>query len=140
MLRKQRLVSLSGGLDSRRFSDWFAEELRSLDLFQIFFACDTDKDFPALKKALSKLEWLGRDKYNLLKTVRSYVLLAFDGESIEQGENRLRAVYEAGALPFAQLYQPPDKFIKYSKEWRDLARIWSRPAATKAVMKEFVKR
>lgn len=136
MLRQQGLVSLSGGLDSRRLSDWFVEELKNLDLWQIFFACDFNSDLPALQKALSKLEWLGRDNYNLLHHVRCYVLLAFDGETIETGERRLEAVYESGALPFAQLYQPPETYIAYPKEWRDLARQWSRPAITKAMHKE----
>lgn len=133
MLKQQKLVSFSGGLESTRVSDWFVEELKKLDILQLFLACDTNRDLPALRKALSKLEWLGRDKHGLLKTVRCYVLLAFEGETMEQCETRLRAVYELGALPFAQLYQPPERYIKYSKEWRDFARCWSRPAITKAL-------
>jgi len=135
MLKHQHLVSLSGGLEAWRLTARFVEQLRDIDIFQLFFACDNDHDLPALRKALSMLEWLGRDKYGLLKKVRCYVLLAFDGESMSQGIQRLEQVFEVGALPFAQLYQPPDKYIEYSKEWRDLARRWSRPAITKTMHK-----
>jgi hypothetical protein len=60
-------------------------------------------------------------------------LLACDGETILEAEERLEAVWDLGFMPFAQLYQPPDKYIEYSKEWRKLAKNWSRPAITKAL-------
>lgn len=135
MLRHQGLVSLAGGLESSRLSDWFVAELKNLDLWQVFFSCDIDADLPALKRALSKLEWLGRDSYGLLNHIRCYVLLAFRDEPMEKGRERLEAVYEVGALPFAQLYQPPDKFIKYNVTWLEFARRWSRPAITKSMHK-----
>jgi len=52
-----------------------------------------------------------------------------------ENQNRLKTIYNAGALPFAQLYQPEEKII-YAKEWKDLARIWSRPTIYKAVMRK----
>lgn len=137
MLEEQKLVTFSGGLDAYLMTDVIIDYLQKLDIYQLFFSCDTDNDLPALKKALGKLEWLGRDKYGLLKHARCYVLLAFGGDTIEQGTKRLEKVYEAGALPFAQLYQPPDYYINYPKEWKNLARTWSRPAATKAFMNKY---
>jgi len=134
MLKKQNLVTFSGGFEARLLTDNINSYLKDLDIYQLFLSCDTDRDFIPLEKALKKLEWRGRDKYGLLKGIRCYVLLAYDGETMEQGIRRLERVYEAGALPFAQLYQPVDKWINYSKEWRDLARTWSRPAATKSLM------
>jgi len=133
MLRRQYLVSFSGGLDSRLITDIFVDQLKDIDIYQLFLSCDTDNDLPALRRALSKLEWLGRDRHGLVNHVRCYVLLAYGGESAERGARRLESVYGAGALPFAQLYQPPDRYINYPKEWRDLARNWSRPAITKAL-------
>lgn len=133
MLEGQRLVVLSGGLATRLLTDRIADHLKKLDIYQLFLACDTNDDLPALRKALSKLEWLGRDKYGLIKHVRCYVLLAYNGETMGQGLRRLEQVYEAGALPFAQLYQPPDRYIGYSREWKAMARTWSRPAATKSL-------
>ncbi len=61
-----------------------------------------------------------------------YVLI---GDDRAENEQRLRTVYESGALPFAQLYQPDDRYIDYPKEWKQFARVWSRPAAYKAMMK-----
>ncbi|MDO8636762.1 MAG: hypothetical protein Q7R34_11140, partial [Dehalococcoidia bacterium] len=61
-----------------------------------------------------------------------YVLLGWKGESLESGIARCRKVFEIGMLPFAQLYQPPDKWIEYPREWRQAARTWSRPAVIKA--------
>lgn len=136
MLRKQRLISFSGGLDSSLLTQGIVNYLKDLDIYQLFLSCDEDSDLPAFRDAVKKLDWLRRDAYGLLNGVRCYVLLAFNGDTMEQGEKRLESVYEAGALPFAQLYQPPDKYIEYSKEWTDLARRWSRPAITKSMHKE----
>ena len=137
MLRKQRRVSFKGGLDARLFSDWFSDELRSLRLDEMFLACDYPAALEPLERALAKLEWMGRGKDGLLRHVYCYVLLAYKGQTMEEAEVQLRSVYMAGALPFAQLYQPPEKWIVYSPEWRRLARTWSRPAATKAYMRQY---
>ena len=127
MLKAQRkAVIFSGGIDANLVDDWFADEIRGLRVNQLFLACDTEGAIRPLKRAVDKLHHLGRDK------LRCYVLVAYNGESIDKAESRLREVWESGCMPFAQLYQPPDEYIKYPKEWRDLARTWSRPAAMKA--------
>ena len=110
-------------------ADWVAKELRGLRINQVFLACDTEGALKPLRRAVNKLSFLGRDK------LRCYVLLGYGGESLEKGLCRLIRVWEAGCIPFAQLYQPPDKWIEYPPEWRALARTWSRPAATKAYMR-----
>ncbi len=131
MLRQQRHAArFSGGLEAARVTDWFAEGLRGTRVSEVFLAADHDGALKPLEKAVNKLSFLGRDK------LRCYVLIGFNGEPLAQAENRLRRVWEIGCLPFAQLYQPPtEKRIKYSQKWRDLQRTWSRPAATKALMK-----
>lgn len=129
MLRTQRKIQFTGGLDSRLLTDDIADDLHSLRISQLFLSCDTKEAINPLRKAIARLRGLSRDK------LRCYVLLAFSGETISDATERLEMVWEAGAMPFAQLYQPPtEKRIEYSKEWRDLARIFSRPAATKAYM------
>lgn len=127
MLMNQHNIQFSGGLDSRLVNNNIANNLRSLNIGQLFFSADTKDAIKPLRNAISNLDGLVRDK------IRCYVLLAFNGESISEATERLELVWEAGALPFAQLYQPPDKYIRYPKEWRDLARKWSRPAITKAM-------
>jgi hypothetical protein len=57
------------------------------------------------------------------------VLIGYGAESLTEAEHRLRAVWEIGCLPFAMLYQPPDRYEHYGRDWKALARLWSRPAA-----------
>lgn len=124
MLRQQRKgATFSGGLQASLVNDWVVEELRSLRIAQIFLAADTKEALRPLEDALKKLAALGRQK------LRVYTMLAYNGETISDAEERLEKVWELGGMPFAQLYQPPDQFIKYSKQWKQIARKWSRPAA-----------
>ena len=129
MLRPQHGIQLAGGLDSRLITGDIADAIRSLRINQVFLAADTKASLKPLEKALRRLQ-LPRNK------VRCYALLAFKGEPMSDGIERLEAIWELGAMPFAQLYQPPDKYIRYSGEWRRLARSWSRPAAMKAKQKQ----
>lgn len=126
MLRKQALIHLSGGLDPRLVTDEVVKQLQGLRIRQLFLACDIKEAIGPLRKAAHKLQDLPRQK------LRCYVLLAFGNETVSEATARLEDVWAAGCMPFAQLYQPPDRYIRYSREWRDLARTFSRPAATKA--------
>lgn len=123
-----KAASFPGGLDARLITDEIADELRGLRIHQVFLAADTEAALKPLAKAVKKLSFLPRRK------LCCYVLIAYGGETPEQAEGRLRRVWELGAMPFAQLYQPSDRYIGYSHEWKALARTWSRPAAMKALM------
>lgn len=123
MLRGQgRAISFPGGLDACRVDEWVATQLASLRIEQVFFAADTDRALTPLEEAIKKVPFLNR------RQLRCYVLLGFGGEGIEQGGRRLEAVWRIGCMPFAQLYQPPERWIDYPPEWKALARKWSRPA------------
>ncbi|HUV52913.1 MAG TPA: hypothetical protein VMW64_07545 [Dehalococcoidia bacterium] len=131
MLKKQRRAAVfSGGLDTDYIDQWVADELRSLRINQVFLSCDTGGRLFPLERAVQRLNYLPREK------LRCYVMTGHAGESLAVAERRLRQIYEIGCLPFAQLYQPADRFIKYPPEWKALARTWSRPAAMKAEMKK----
>lgn len=130
MLRKQSAIEFKGGLDSRLLTDHIAEELRALRIRQVFFSCDTKEAIRPLRQALKRLD-LPRQK------VRCYVLLKFNpNETISEATERMLEIWKAGAMPFAQLYQPADKWINYPIEWRHFARTWSRPPAMKAKVAE----
>lgn len=130
MLRTQHRIQFTGGLDARRVTDDIADSIRGLRISQVFLACDTKEAIVPLRLAIKKL-FMPRDK------VRCYVLLRFDQkETISGATERMLEIWEAGAMPFAQLYQPGDRWREYSPEWRHFARTWSRPAAMKAAMKE----
>ena len=129
MLEKQdHRATFGGGIDARLVDDWFTDQIKSLRIDQLFLAADTDNALPRLERAIKKLGHLRRGQ------LRCYTLIGMSG-TIEENTQRLERVWEIGAMPFAQLYQPPYKWINYPKEWKDLARTWSRPAAMKAVMK-----
>ncbi len=129
MLSKQRAVDFSGGLDARLITDKIADRIRSLRIHQIFLACDTKESIRPLKKALQILK-MTRQK------VRCYALLKFNpNETISEAMERMIEIWEAGAMPFAQLFQPDTGIINYPKEWRNFQRTWQRPAGMKSFMK-----
>lgn len=126
MLRTQRQAAVfSGGIDARLVDGWTAKQVRTIRVKRLFLACDTDGGLEPLRSAVKHLAFLGRNK------LFCYVLVG--RETIAQAETRLKAVWDAGCIPFAQLYQPPDQFIQYDHAWRNLARTWSRPAAMRAL-------
>lgn len=126
MLRTQKEARFVGGLEANRLTDWDVEEMRKLRIKELWLACDTKGAIKTSTKAIRKLRDAGFSQNH----IRCYVLI---GDDMVENEERLKTVYRAGALPFAQLYQPEVK-INYSKKWKDLSRIWSRPAIYKAVM------
>lgn len=129
MLSTQRGVVLAGGIEAGLVEQWSADRIRGLRLKAIFLACDTDNAIKPLRKAL-KLLSLPQDK------VRCYVLLRHKpDETRMRALIRLLEVYEAGAIPFAQLYQPPEETIDHPIEWKRFARTWQRPAGTKGFIK-----
>lgn len=128
MLKQQKEpAQFSGGLQSSLVDDWFANKLKEIRVHSVFLAADTDNALEPLRHAINELAFLGRNK------LRVYVLIGL--ESLEDAEKRLRAVWIAGGLPFAQLFQPEEKLIEYDRNWKTLARSWSRPAIMRSIMK-----
>ncbi len=122
-------TEFTGGLDATLVKDWMADEFRSIRIKQVFLACDTKQAIGPLKNAI---KLLGMP----MQKVRCYVLLKFNpDETISEATERMVQIWEAGAMPFAQLYQPPEKWIDYSWEWKRFARTWSRVPAMKAKMR-----
>ena len=133
MLNTQRRAAIfSGGIQASLVDDWVAEWLRGLRINSVWLAADTSGALPALRQAVDKLAFLGRNS----NKIRCYVLIGYNGETVAEATERLEAVWEAGCMPFAQLYQPDDHYIKYAGEWKDLARKWMRPAAMRAAHKD----
>lgn len=129
MLTTQHSIILAG-LEAAQLKPHIADRIRSLRIKELFFAADTPQAIIPLRRALKMLS-ISRDK------VRCYVLLKHNpNETISGATERMIDVWNAGAIPFAQLYQPLDHHIDYPKEWTRFARTFQRPAATKAFMKE----
>jgi hypothetical protein len=129
MLESQKEIEFIGGLEADLLTAWDVWHLKRLKIHQLFFACDTPAHLNALRWAGSLFEDQTHQK------LRCYVLLAFNGQTIEQANTHLRNVWTAGFMPHAQLYQPADKLIQYPKDWTDLARNWTRPPIMRTMMK-----
>ncbi|MBN1366613.1 MAG: hypothetical protein JW967_01630 [Dehalococcoidales bacterium] len=122
MLRGQKQIEFIGGLDCREMTTEIADEIRSLRVYQMFFACDTKADLKYLQKVGQMFPNTDRRK------LRCYVLLGFNKQRLDAAIEHMENVWAAGFMPHAQLYQPPDRWIEYPKEWRELSRRWIRPA------------
>lgn len=133
MLAEQRRgAEFRGGLEAARITDEVADELRGLRIREAWLAADTAGALKPLRQAVKRLSFLGLRSNRL----RCYVMIG-RGEAVEQAEARLESVWGIGAMPFAQLYQPPEhERLCYSTEWRALERKWARPAAIRASHKE----
>lgn len=125
MLKDQKGIKFSGGLDCDFLNEWHIEQFKKLSISELWFACDRYEDLPRLERAADLLSDFPQNKK------RCYVLIGFN--QIKE-IYRLRKVYELGFLPFAQLFQPKEG-IKYEWHWESLARTWSRPCAYKTLMK-----
>lgn len=128
MLRGQRKICFKGGLQASLVDDHFVEAVRGLRMEELWLACDTDEALPGFRRACEKLVKAGFSR----EKIKCYVLI---GKDMDRDEARLRAVYEAGAMPFAQLYRDfSEERTRYSQEQEKFARMWQRPAAIVAHM------
>ena len=128
MLKAQRGICFKGGLQCNLIDSHFIDAVCGLRLSELWLACDTDGDIPAFWDAAVKLTKAGFNR----EKIKCYALI---GDDMEANEWRLRLIYKAGAMPFAQLYQPlGDVRKEYSADWKKFHRMWSRPAAIVAHM------
>lgn len=130
MLKTQRGICFKGGLEADLVDDHFIEGLKSIGIHRIkelWLACDTDARLPEFIKACKKLNAAGFSRNKIHCYVLSY------GIDREKDEARAVRVYEAGAMPFVQLYRDfSDTKTEYSADWNAWARMWQRPAATRS--------
>jgi len=130
MLRTQKKIKFTGGLECKLIDDHFIENIKKLSIAQLWLACDTDSALPATIKAVEMLIKAGYKRDH----IHCYALSS--GEDMERDEKRFRAIYDAGAIPFAQLYRGRDgKSVGRSyrnKAWRQFICMWSRPAIIRA--------
>jgi len=133
MLKKQKEISFKGGLESSRVTTYIADRLSSLKIKELWLACDTDNSLKSLKRALEIFRSRGFNRNKL----RCYVL-AGHNEPITKSEERLKTVFEYGALPFIQVFQEANNKKRYAGELSRndnyFVRNWSRPAIIKSIM------
>jgi hypothetical protein len=125
MLRRQKQAAIfSGGLDTRLLQVWHRDLIDSIRVHELWFAADSVAMMPQLRRAAEILTGIPERKR------RCYVMIGFKDETLRDAKKRLEEVYALEFLPFAQLYRGPDE-REYTREWRLLAKKWSRPAAYK---------
>jgi hypothetical protein len=126
--RQKEGAKFSGGLDIDYLTEWHVQQLKKIRIDELWVACDTEAALKKLDKAADLLADFPIDKK------RCYVLMGFNGESIDQTERRLEIVYAKGFLPFVQPYKAPDKgeyLWSIGSEGTRRATVihkWSRPA------------
>lgn len=129
MLKHQKGICFKGGLEADLIDNHFINGISNLSIKELWLACDTDARLPEFKKACEKLAKAGFNRNKINCYVLSY------GKDRDKDEARARAVYEAGAMPFVQLYRDfSDTKTEYDADWNAWARMWQRPAATRAHM------
>lgn len=128
MLKRQHGICFKGGLQADLIDDHFINAIQELSIKELWLACDNRKSIKRFIKGCLKLVDAGFNR----NKIYCYVLI---GDDIQENEDRLKTVFNTGAMPFAQLYQPfENKRKKYSKEWECFQRKWSRPAIIKSMM------
>lgn len=126
---------MRGGLEAARLTDWDIEQMAGLTTTDnpgskikfLFLAADTPKRLPVCLDAITRLRTAGFSQ----EKIRVYTLI---GDDMDENLARCEAVFRAGGLPSAQLFQPEER-INYSRKWRVFQRVWERPAAMKKYMK-----
>lgn len=131
MLKHQKEVEFKGGIEADLIDDHFIQGIQGIHLKRLYLACDSEADVPAFKRGMAKLRAAGISREKISCYCLSY------GKNMEKDEARARMIWDEGAIPFVQLYQKPaETQTKYSAEWRDFQRRWSRPAIIRRIVKE----
>lgn len=132
MLQGQKQIEFRGGLEARLITPWFAEKCAELQeehrMKALWLAADSDAAIEPLRKALEILKTAG---YRITNNSIQVYTLSY-GIDLGRDEERMRAVFDMGAMPRCQLYRAPSrKKTVYPVEVEQWARIFQRPALTK---------
>lgn len=135
MLKTQKKIDFSGGLESLRVTPRIAEKLSKLRIHHIWLAYDTPDDEEPLRWAIEDLK-----PFFNWRQIRCYVLIGYPGDTLSKAEERLKRTYQMGTLPFAMRYRKPakdfqDSFVFHERGWNLLMREWTRPKIIEAIMK-----
>jgi len=130
MLKNQKQIQFTGGLEALKLREWHVKEFKKLSLSQLFFAYDTPDDLEPLIEA-GKL--LNKYEINWPK-LRAYVFMGWPedkkrkikADTFENAEKRLYETISAGFMPMAMLMRDENGNANY--KWKTFQRSWARPA------------
>lgn len=124
MLKRQKEKPIfTGGLEARLLKAWHVDLLRESKTRRMYFAYDTKADYEPLVEAGKILRDGGITKAS--NRAKCYVLIGYDGDTLDKADKRLRDTWAAGFVPYAMLYR--DKSGIVNQEWKSFQRIWVRP-------------
>jgi hypothetical protein len=124
MLKQQeKRPVFTGGLEAALLQPWHVELLRDVKAARMYFAYDTPDGYEPLVQAGRLLRDGGITKAS--HRAACYVLIGYPGDTMDAAESRLRAVWEAGFVPYAMLYRDDSGAV--DAEWRRFTRAWVRP-------------
>jgi hypothetical protein len=123
MLKTQRKVEFTGGLEAARLKPWHVDLLREVKPKQMFFAYDDPFDLEPLRQAGKML--LDAGFTTASHALRAYVLCGYTGDTIDAAGVRMAETLDAGFTPMAMVYRGKDG--KRGREWIPWARQWIRP-------------
>ena len=134
MLKSQKAIEFSGGLEALRVTPGIAEQLNKLRILQIWLSYDTPDDEEPLRYAIENLK-----PFFKRKKIRCYVLIGFPGDNLSKAETRLKRAWQMGTIPFAMRYRKPansfnHSFVYHERGWNLLTRQWTRPAIIESMM------
>ena len=89
---------------------------------RIYTAYDTKDDLEPLREMGRLLREVGITEQS--NALACYVLVGYEGDTLENAEERCREAMEAGAMPFAMLYRDESGRAP-DKEWRRFQREWA---------------
>ena len=132
MLKRQPETPIfTGGLEAKLLRSWHVDLLRSVKPKRMYFAYDTPEAYEPLLQAGKLLRDGGITKAS--QSARCYVLVGYDGDTMEKAEKRLRDAWAAGFFPFAMLYR--DEKGEVQRDWQQFQRLWARPQITSQLLK-----
>lgn len=138
MLSRQRKgARFVGGLDALALGPRHIRHMMKLRIQELWLACDHAGAIKALRSAVGLLS--GLPAIQAVKSprrkLRCYVLVGRGEETLKQAVDRLEAAWDAGCMPFAQLFRDDVGAKRFGPQWDDLIRNWSRPAIMVAAHK-----
>jgi hypothetical protein len=131
LARQRRGARFVGGLDALALGPRHIKHMRKLKIKELWLACDHKNAITPLRaavKLLRELPDVKRVKDPRHHKIRCYVLVGRGEETLCEAEERLEAVWDAGCMPYAQLFRDDEGPKRCGPQWDDLIRKWSRPA------------
>ncbi|MFA5240574.1 MAG: hypothetical protein WC476_12830, partial [Phycisphaerae bacterium] len=106
MLKSQRRIEFTGGLEAAKLKPWHVAALRELHPKQVFFAYDTPDDLEPLQMAGRMM--IDGGFTTTSHALRCYVLCGYKGDTIDAARERMIEAMEAGFTPMAMLWRDDD--------------------------------